>query len=270
MPVSKVMLVVIDGMRPDMLEKAEAPTVKMMIQNGSACLRARSVTPPITLPSHFSIMTGLKPITHGVLTNSSRALPTHEAVSIMDLAKQHGRSTAAFYNWAWLRTLFSPGAADWSVAINRGDFPQADLRMARAAARHLCEYPADFCFLYLGHLDEMGHEHGWTSIEYLEALQKADEALAHLQGRMGQAGVLGDYDWIVLADHGGEQNDHQQPSEGVMTIPWIAWGPSIRQGCRVERQVSLMDTAPTVAALMGLPGIKEWEGCLVKEILLKG
>ena len=52
-----------------------------------------------------------------------------------------------------------------------------------------------------------------------------------------------------------------------LTIPWIACGAGIREGHRIEAPVSLIDTAPTLAHLLGLPRPPEWEGQVIEEAL---
>jgi arylsulfatase A-like enzyme len=51
-----------------------------------------------------------------------------------------------------------------------------------------------------------------------------------------------------------------------MTIPWLAAGPGIRRGYTIDTPVSLLDTAPTIARLLGLAPDREWEGRCVEEI----
>jgi hypothetical protein len=50
-----------------------------------------------------------------------------------------------------------------------------------------------------------------------------------------------------------------------MTIPWVLAGPGVRAGHALEGAVSLLDTAPTLAHLMGLTAHADWEGRVVAE-----
>jgi arylsulfatase A-like enzyme len=73
---------------------------------------------------------------------------------------------------------------------------------------------------------------------------------------------------IVHADHGGHERTHGTDSPDDMTIPWIAAGPTIRRGHTINAPVSLLDTAPTIARLLGLRQPAEWEGRPVEEIFV--
>jgi arylsulfatase A-like enzyme len=55
-----------------------------------------------------------------------------------------------------------------------------------------------------------------------------------------------------------------------MTIPWLAVGPGIRAGHAIQSPVSLLDTAPTIARLLGLTASNQWEGRCVDEIFATG
>jgi predicted AlkP superfamily pyrophosphatase or phosphodiesterase len=91
---NKTILVIIDGCRSDGLEQAKTPNIDYMIENGTHTLNARTVTPSITLPAHFSIFTSLPPIAHNVLTNTGSPQPSSIARSIIDVAKDYGKKTA--------------------------------------------------------------------------------------------------------------------------------------------------------------------------------
>jgi arylsulfatase A-like enzyme len=51
-----------------------------------------------------------------------------------------------------------------------------------------------------------------------------------------------------------------------MTIPWLIMGPGIKQGYGIETAVSLLDTTPTLAAIMDIPTHRDWEGRCISEI----
>src|SRR5437016_517332 len=58
-PAERVIIVSIDGLRPDAIEAAGADTLKKLIRSGAFCATARTIRPSVTLPSHTSMLTGL-------------------------------------------------------------------------------------------------------------------------------------------------------------------------------------------------------------------
>ena len=56
------------------------------------------------------------------------------------------------------------------------------------------------------------------------------------------------------------QGDHVDPTDEVMTIPWMAYAPGIRRGIRIESPARVLDTAPTIARLLDMPPLDSWIG----------
>ena len=67
---NKVILVSIDGMRPDGLTACGHPFVKELMQKSSYSMKASSMIPSVTLPCHLSMFYGVTPQRHGVTTNT--------------------------------------------------------------------------------------------------------------------------------------------------------------------------------------------------------
>src|SRR5262245_66489874 len=66
-----VIVVSVDGLRPDAIETFKAPTLQRLIAEGSYTLSARTILPSTTLPSHTSMLTGEPPERHGVYWNNT-------------------------------------------------------------------------------------------------------------------------------------------------------------------------------------------------------
>jgi hypothetical protein len=56
-----IILVSFDGTRPDTAQTAAMPTFQAMAREGAVSWSARSIVPPLTLPAHTSMLTGLGP-----------------------------------------------------------------------------------------------------------------------------------------------------------------------------------------------------------------
>src|SRR5262245_36260715 len=57
--VERMIVISIDGLRPDAIDAADAKTLKALIARGAYCRKAQTIRPSITLPSHTSMLTGL-------------------------------------------------------------------------------------------------------------------------------------------------------------------------------------------------------------------
>lgn len=263
----RVILFVIDGLRPDALAQADVPVINQLISHGAYTAQAQAVLPSISLPCHVSMFYGVPPSRHGVLSNTW--VPLQPPIrSLVDLVHEWGRGTAAFYTWEPLRDLSAPGSLDLSYYRRLGDpGGDSDLGIGATAAAYLSERRPTLSFVYLGAVDEVGHRDGWMSPAYLNAVEKADRAIGLVRESLRSAGFLSGAAFFVLADHGGHGYDHGEGTAEDLTIPWIACGPGIRQGQTISSSVGLVDTAPTIAHLLGLPLPAEWSGQVVVEAL---
>ena len=66
----KVILVSIDGMRPDGLLQCGNPFVEELKKISAYTLEGSSVNPSVTLPCHMSIFHSVTPQRHGMSTNT--------------------------------------------------------------------------------------------------------------------------------------------------------------------------------------------------------
>lgn len=71
---SALLVVSIDGMRPDYVLKADEhglkiPHLRQLLKNGTHASGVRGVLPTVTYPSHTTILTGVWPSKHGIYSN---------------------------------------------------------------------------------------------------------------------------------------------------------------------------------------------------------
>jgi predicted AlkP superfamily pyrophosphatase or phosphodiesterase len=253
-----VVLILVDGMRPDALLQTDPPAIKGLLNTGAYNYDAQTVTPSVTLPCITSIFLGVPPEVHGTIGNLWNS-SDWQTPGLIDLVKQAGGKTAAFYNWEQLRDISRPGSLDISVCLNHAESPdlllgESDNQVADAAASFIPNTRFDFIFVYLGGLDTAGHRHGWMSAEYLQTLENADKCINRLV-KSAPATVQ----VIIASDHGGHGQSHGSEIPEDMTVPLIISSKKIRPGELVP-PVSILDIAPTAASLMGLDVPNEWVG----------
>ena len=64
-----VVMISIDGLRWDYIEKHGAPNLKAMGEQGVRAQKMQPVYPSKTFPNHISVITGLLPVNHGIVDN---------------------------------------------------------------------------------------------------------------------------------------------------------------------------------------------------------
>jgi len=93
---------------------------------------------------------------------------------------------------------------------------------------------------------------------YFAMCAEADAMVGELLSVLDACGLADSTTVIFSSDHGELALEHQQyykmsHFEGSVRVPLIMAGPGIKAGQRIERPVSLIDMAPTICELSGMP-----------------
>jgi arylsulfatase A-like enzyme len=257
-----VVVISIDGLRPDALGERETPFLYRMMLTGSYSLTATTIMPSNTLPSHTSMLTGEPPERHQVRWNNVPAakFDTVEVPTVFGVARARGYRTAAFFSKAKFHTLQRAGTLDYSQAPGGwfGKWPSQ--RTVADVERYLDRERPNLLFVHLSDPDTAGHEYGWMTAEYHRAVAVADAAVSRLLAAADSAYGAGNYSVIVSADHGGHGKGHGTDDPRDATIPWIAWGRGVRPNHLSTVSIRTMDTASTVLWMLGLTEPTDWLG----------
>lgn len=256
---NKVLLVLVDGLRPDALERSTHPFFKNFIHKCTYTKKGSSVYPSVTLPCHMSIFHSVAPDRHGVMDNIY-VRPARPINGLFEVLASYKKESFFFYTWEELRDIGKTGSLSCQEFCSHARYgKEADIRMCQRTIEALKKKQPDFMFFYLGHPDEVGHDHGWMSQEYLEAVDFASENIEKIVEVLPE-----NYTLIITADHGGHERIHGTTMAEDMTIPIMFYG-SLWEADRELPDISLLDIAPTVASLLGCEPDAVWEGRALNE-----
>lgn len=260
---SHVVIISIDGLRPDAISKYGAHTLRRLRDEGAFSSHAQTVTPSKTLPSHVSMLTGVEPSVHGVLWNSDKVKEFGyvKSPTIFELSKNQGFSTAAFFSKTKFQHLQKPGTLDYTQ-VPTGGAHWMSTKTVADVQQYLKYQRPNLLFVHIGEPDFAGHTIGWMSAPYGWAVRRADGAVKAVLESADRAFGVGNYTVIITADHGGHGRDHGTDADTDMTIPWIVWGRGVERG-EVARDVKTTDTAATVLWLLGVTRPDTWTGTAV-------
>ena len=272
-----VFIVSIDGGNPEVMQRSPMPVLKTLVSEGAHTWVAQTITPPITLPAHTSMLTGVRQDKHHVTWNNWS--PTNGIVrvpTIFAVAHSAGFSTAMFVGKEKFRHLLQPGTVDAfnfdrdaSVEVSKSDSGGAKMKkegnvLARVVATEAADYivknKPNLCFIHFTDPDNVGHQLGWGSPEQLIAFADTDAAFGILREAIQRAGIETESVIIISADHGGHGRGHSQGTPEDMAIPWIAWGKGVRSHFEITAPVSTCDTAATALWLLGVPPAAPMDG----------
>ena len=251
-----VFIVSFDGGNPDEMKKSAMPTFFEMAAQGAQTLKAQTIFPSLTLPSHTSMLTGVGPDKHQILWNGwepKRGLV--KVPTVFSVARDTGYTTAMFAGKIKFRHLNLPGSLD-EVQI-----PAYEAQtVADAAAKYIVEQKPNLCFIHFADSDGAGHGFGWGSPQQIKAFGDEDIALKTLRDAVEKAGIAGSSVLILSADHGGHGKGHGSAQPVDMTIPWVAWGANVKPKFEISDKVTTYDTAATALWLLEVPIPANFDG----------
>lgn len=251
---NKVILISVDGMRPDGFLACKNPYIEKLMQMAYYTLDGKTVMPSVTLPCHMSLFHSTTPQRHGITTNLylPMARPINGLFEQLNNAKA---DCAMYYGWEPLRDVARPGSLKFSSYIDCYAEENSDASLTDCALERIRKSKPDFVFLYMVETDDKGgHDHGWMTEEYLNRVSNAVDNIRRVLEACGDT-----YTVIVTADHGGHDRTHGTDMPEDMTIPMFYFGKQFEAGKRFSGG-SILDIAPTIAKIMGVDTAVEWEG----------
>lgn len=255
---SKVILISIDGMRPDGLLSCGNNFVEELKKKSTYTFDAKTVYPPVTLPCHLSMFHSVPPERHGTLSNSY-VTPVRPVNGIFEQFKASGKRCAMFYGWEEIRDVGRPGSLAAAEYINSYSFDHTDAILTDRAINYIKLASPDFVFLYMAETDDKGgHDVGWMTDTYLEYINFAIDNVKKVIETVGD-----EYTIVITADHGGHDRCHGFDMPEDMTIPMFFCGKEFEAGKQIDG-VTILDIAPTIADVAGVLPAREWEGKSLK------
>ncbi|MCB0156118.1 MAG: alkaline phosphatase family protein [Anaerolineae bacterium] len=260
--IEHVVIISIDGLRPDALFLAVTPNLDRLIAGGTYCPQAQTVDPSITLVSHASMLTGMLPEKHGIVWGMPYiGWPGMTGPTLFNVAHDAGLSTAMVFGKHKLHYLVLPNSVD---TIYGEDMHDPDVR-DRALEIIEAGLP-NALFLHFPDNDRVGHAYGWMSENQFYAITYVDGLVGEIVAALEAGGYLPNTLLIVTADHGGHGKSHGDDSPLDRTIPWLAYGPGVPAGLTLNRAINTYDTAATTLHALDLPLPENWDGQPVLEI----
>lgn len=261
----KVLILGIDGCRPDALRKANAPHLKALAEGGAYSYTAQNL--PLRLvreetssgPSWASMLSGAFPDKHGWVDDVRAKRFNGRFPTFITRLKAYNKnlSIVSLITWPDIQPLTT--GADVSESI-KGDQAAAD-----RAVELLTKTNPDAIFVHLDDVDGTGHGKGFSPDvpEYIKAIEDADRRVGQIVAAVRSRPTYAKENWLILAgsDHGGWGPGHGSHSNVVPEIRrvfYIANGESAQPG-EIQGQVYIVDVAATALAHLGVKLDPAWK-----------
>ncbi|MGD2215364.1 MAG: alkaline phosphatase family protein [Gemmatimonadales bacterium] len=259
----KVLVIGIDGVRPDVLAQVPTPAIDALAADGAFSGSVTTRAQTISGPGWSSMLTGVWPEKHGVTSNNfagNNYAMYPDFLTRLELS-DGDFSTFAVVDWAPLGSEASGGPLLSDTIDVKLDFDgdqlgyqEGDIRSVAAAVRFLENQDPDAAFVYIGYPDVAAHDNGGRSHEYYLSIENADVQVGRLVAAVRNRSTYEREDWLILVstDHGHtDEGGHGGDSAAERTVFYLASGPSVTKGT-LPRDVNIVDVAVTALAHLGI------------------
>jgi predicted AlkP superfamily pyrophosphatase or phosphodiesterase len=267
----RLLIISIDGLRPDLMLRADTPVLHSLLQKGSFTCWAQTTAVGVTLPSHVSMLTGVKPQKHQIEWNKDLPFsrPVYPAVpTLFELAHKAGYTTGMVAGKSKFKVLNKPDTIDAVFVPMIEEVP--DQKVLEEALNVIEDGPPEVLFIHLPEVDHVGHKSGWGTPEQLAAIANADSCVGKILDAMQAINVMGSTLLIVTSDHGGAGKTHGADDPRSRHIPWIAVGPGVKADVDLtiyaDRTIRTEDTFATACSWLKIKPPLDIEGKPVEEI----
>jgi arylsulfatase A-like enzyme len=277
-----IILISIDTLRADHLSAygyrhMQTPNIDSYAAHGTVYTNIDAQV-PLTLPSHWSLLTSTYPFQNRVEENAERVAPG--AVTLASVLRDNGYGTAAFIGSVFLEKqtgldqgfetfdspfqfeAFSPLAGSMffggAARVNSGRERRDGALVIRAATQWLKAHRKEPVFAFVHHYDL--HK-PYKLAGYDAEIGYVDRLLGTFQQNLKDLGLWDPSLVIVISDHGEGLGDHGESSHGYfvyrstlwvpLIVHWPASGPA--QPPQVKQNGGLIDVAPTILDYLHVP-----------------
>ncbi len=261
--IKRVILIGIDGLGGQYVEKGDIPNLKKLMAEGSYTLKMENEMPTVSATNWFSMLSSSESSLHGIKDwNGKPGFPEQFSTIFKTIKSQAPDSKiVTVYNWDGIGPLIQEKDV---VIADRSKKKAFEVEVA--AVDLLKNEKPLFSFFYFVDVDESGHKSGWGKESYYRSLHEVDSSIGKIISTLNEEGMLNETLIIVSADHGGKRKSHGPDGSIYREIPFIAFGPNIKQGNIIEEKVRIIDVVPTIAASLGAAPNWQWNGKVIQSI----
>lgn len=256
----KVLIIGIDGVRPDAFQAANTPNMDALIAHGAVSYTAQAEDISLSGPCWSTILTGVHRNKHLVVdntfsVNNFAGYPHFFARLRHEGGACPGIRTASIVHWAPVNT---------NIVQNNSDVMQTyttDDAVRDAVVAELAGAATDVIYLHLDDVDAAGHSYGFSPSvpQYVAAIQQEDVRVGQIMSAVTARPTYADEDWLVIivSDHGGSGYSHGGNTAQERTTILAVSGAASQVGATITG-ATLADVAPTVLTFLGVAIDPAW------------
>ena len=260
-----------------------SPSIDAAAAEGIVFEQARTSSPS-TFPAHASLFTGQHPYAHGVRANAGYVLAEKTATlaeALQAAGWRTGAEVAAMVLGRFQRL-------DQGFDVYRDPLSAADGAAATRNAVDITDRGLAFLrenrgrpfFLWLHYYDPHSpftppppYSEGFREQPYLGEVRFVDDQVGRVLEELRELGLREQTLLVITSDHGEGLGEHGEDThtffvyDSTMRVPLVFWGAGVvPRGQRVSAPVRLVDLAPTLLDLLGLPPLQDTQGVSLRPL----
>ena len=228
----KVLIIGIDGCRPDALMAANTPNIDLLLNNAIYSLHALNDDITISGPGWSAMLAGVWSNKHGITNNTFSGSNLSQYPHFFKRVETiyPSLNTVSISQWGPINNSIVLNHADYIVNVAN------EISVTQEAIDRLTNHDPDVMFLQYDDVDHAGHASGFskTNPAYIQQIQEVDTEIGHVLQALQNRRNYNNENWLILlsTDHGGINTSHGGPSIEEKTIFTIAHNKSF-----VQRQI---------------------------------
>jgi predicted AlkP superfamily pyrophosphatase or phosphodiesterase len=207
------------------------------------------------------MLTGALPQLHGITSNNLGQTIKVEALPDLIKTKLYGSMHVKHFS-----------KKTWDTKIvslpTHGIYKTDDVMFDLLKNDLLKEDQTSLFIADISETDFLGHAYGSESCQYLAALKRTDQRIAEFFDWLKETRLEDKTIVVICSDHGIVRIDHSYLLFAAEKyVPFIITGHGIKEDNPLRFEASIMDIAPTISYLLGIPYPSSCSGRVFVEAL---
>ncbi|XP_067930631.1 ectonucleotide pyrophosphatase/phosphodiesterase family member 5-like [Watersipora subatra] len=207
----KTVLISLDGCRWDYFSKTSTPNFDKFISEGVQVKQVTNAFATLTMPNHWTLVTGLYEEDHGIIANkfwdpvwnktyqfSTESEWYNNTEPVWITAEKEGKKTASFM---WIGNQAEYDGQTASIVVPFASNTEFESGVD-AVVEWMSKDNVDFANLYTNQPDHDGHQYGPNSEEVKNRIKAIDKVLGKMMDEFDTRGLTDEVNILIASDHG--------------------------------------------------------------------
>lgn len=233
---------------------ADTPNFDRIFENGAVTYNALSSKPTISAECWGSMLIGVGPEIHGLTNDIVSSVPYDTASPYPSLFRRIREAypkavLGSYCDWEPI----TKGIVENHIGVSHAT--AHDTELTPVICDYIRENKPDFLFIHFDSVDGAGHSTGYGLPAFIDRIHVVDKLIGDVYSAVEESDMLEETFFIVIADHGGTNDENGKGSHGGWTdeekyVTFAATGKGINK-TEIE-EMNIRDLAAIVLYSMGI------------------